>query len=196
MAEQDTHFARLVSLACHDLRTPLATAHGFARTLTRLADIPEPGPRYLEMIDAATGQLTELLDTLGLVARIEGERWDPNLQEIALDHLTASAVLDLDAGVVELSGTGAAVLVDVEATQRAIHDLARCALRHGGLDRLEGRISGVELRLGPVAPEVAPIVLGEDLRDLGAAVGTRVVRALGGSADVDGETLVVRLPAA
>ena len=29
-------FAQLVSLACHDLRTPLATATGFAHTLQRL----------------------------------------------------------------------------------------------------------------------------------------------------------------
>jgi signal transduction histidine kinase len=26
---------KLVSLACHDLRTPLATVYGFARTITR-----------------------------------------------------------------------------------------------------------------------------------------------------------------
>ena len=31
----DPDFARLVSLACHDLRTPLATVHGFATTLSR-----------------------------------------------------------------------------------------------------------------------------------------------------------------
>ena len=31
--ENDTSFARLVSLACHDVRTPLATVHGFAKTL-------------------------------------------------------------------------------------------------------------------------------------------------------------------
>jgi len=32
----DNQFARLVMLACHDLRTPLATVHGFAHTLARL----------------------------------------------------------------------------------------------------------------------------------------------------------------
>lgn len=196
MAEQDTHFARLVSLACHDLRTPLATVHGFARTLIRVEGIPDPGPRYLEMIDAATRQLTELLESLGLVARIEGDRWEPNLRELELHDLAASAVADLDAGVVELSGVGSRVRVDQDAAERALHDLARCVLRHGGLDRLDGRLSGAKLSLAPVRAQVAPIVLGEELRDLGAAVAVQVVRALGGSAGVDGETLVVRLPAA
>ena len=40
----------------------------------------------------------------------------------------------------------------------------------------------------------APVVLGQELRDLGAAVAVRVVEALGGSVDLDGETLTVRLP--
>jgi hypothetical protein len=37
-------------------------------------------------------------------------------------------------------------------------------------------------------------VLGEELRDLGAAVGVRVVRALGGSVELQGDTLTVTLP--
>ena len=32
---EETTFSKLVGLACHDLRTPLATVYGFARTITR-----------------------------------------------------------------------------------------------------------------------------------------------------------------
>jgi hypothetical protein len=39
----------------------------------------------------------------------------------------------------------------------------------------------------------APVVLGQDLRDLGAAVAVRHVEWLGGSVSVDGETLTIRL---
>src|ERR687886_1725507 len=74
---QDTFFARLVSLACHDLRTPLATVHGFARTIARTDDLGEPTSRYVEMIEAASAQLAELLDELSLAARIESGRYDP-----------------------------------------------------------------------------------------------------------------------
>ncbi len=37
----DNRFPRIVSLACHDLRTPLATIYGFARTLTRMEEHDE-----------------------------------------------------------------------------------------------------------------------------------------------------------
>jgi hypothetical protein len=36
-------------------------------------------------------------------------------------------------------------------------------------------------------------VLGEDLRDLGAAVAVRAIAALGGSVSLTGETLTIRL---
>jgi signal transduction histidine kinase len=41
----DTEFARLVSLACHDVRTPLATVHGFVRTLERQLELQPPADR-------------------------------------------------------------------------------------------------------------------------------------------------------
>ena len=43
---------------------------------------------------------------------------------------------------------------------------------------------------------VGAIALGDDLKDFGAAVATRVLRAIGAEVEVDGERLVVRLPAA
>jgi len=42
-------FPRLVSLACHDLRTPLATIYGFARTLTRDEGLDDRTARFLGM---------------------------------------------------------------------------------------------------------------------------------------------------
>jgi hypothetical protein len=54
-------------------------------------------------------------------------------------------------------------------------------------------VDGAEIRLSRVTAASAPVVLGEDLRDLGAAVAVRLVRRLGGSVAIDGETLTVRL---
>src|SRR5919201_1701567 len=152
----DTTFPRLVSLAAHDLRTPLATIHGFAQTILRTGNLGEPNQRYVEMIDAASRQLAELLDELGVAARIEGGRYEPTL--------------------------------------RTADTLALAALRHGGLEQLDLRVDGSVLAISPVTPASGPVLVGDDLRDLGAAVAVRVVRAGGGSVDLDGDVLKVLLP--
>src|SRR5439155_17736259 len=94
MAE-DTAFPRLVSLACHDLRTPLATVSGFAKTLTRAGSLAEPADRYVAMIETAAGQMAELLDELGLVARIEAGPYDPALRATDTLELAQAAADDL-----------------------------------------------------------------------------------------------------
>jgi signal transduction histidine kinase len=195
MSAPDSRFAQLVSLACHDLRTPLATVSGFAKTLTRLENVGDPLARYLGMIETASGQLAELLEDLALAARIEGRRWEPVIREVDSLELAREAVEPL-MGAAEASGTGMAVGVEADATRRALHGLARCAVRHGGVEHLDVSVDGPAITLGPVSADAAPICLGDDLRDLGAAVGVRVIAAVGGVVEFEGETLVIRLPLA
>ena len=194
MGPSDT-FPRLVSLAAHDLRTPLATIHGFAQTLVRMGDLGEPKQRYLEMIDMAALQLAELLDELGIAARIEGGRYEPNLQPADTLELARTAAAELGEERVVVLGEGSEVKVDREATQRGMAALAQAALRHGGLEQVDVRVDGTTLAISPITAASGPVVLGDELRDLGAAVAVRVVRALGGSVELDGDTLSVRLPA-
>jgi signal transduction histidine kinase len=195
-APEDTSFARLVSLACHDLRTPLATVHGFARTLQRSGGLEDPASRYVDIMEEASGQLAELLDQLGLAARIESGRYDPALIDVDSAELARAAADRLGAEQARTSGAGAPVRVDPEAAGDAIRALASCALRHGGVETVELAVSGTEIRISPIAPGAAPVVLGENLRDLGAAVAGRALPALGGSLELEGETLLVRLPEA
>jgi signal transduction histidine kinase len=194
VAEPDSSFPLLVSLAAHDLRTPLATIHGFAQTMVRMGDLGEPKQRYMEMIDAASRQLNELLDELGTAARIESGRYEPSMQPVETLELAQSAATQLGEERVRVSGAGAEVHVDPDSTERGISALAQAALRHGGLDEVALHVDGATLTLSPVTASSAPVVLGEELRDLGAAVAVRVVRALGGSVELDGDTLVVKLP--
>ncbi len=186
-------FAQIVSLACHDLRTPLATAHGFARTLVEQGRLGEPEARYIAMIEAASLQLGDLLDRLSLLARIEAGRYEPDLAPANLTDVARAAAEGVRDGDVEVSGTDGSVRVDAVALERALHDFARCALRHGGLDRVSFEVQDSTIELAPVAREVAPIILGKELRDLGAAVAVRTIEALGGSVSVESERLVVRL---
>ena len=186
-------FTRFVSLACHDLRTPLATVSGFAHTLEGMDDIVDPAARYIGIMKAAGEQMGELLDALGLVARIEGGRYEPALIEadsLELAQAAASKVEKASAG-----GSGGTVRVDREPVEAGLAALALCAVRHGGLDHVELTASGSTVEIAPIPPAAAPIVLAEDLKDLGAAAARSVTEAIGGSLELDGERLLVRLPA-
>ena len=191
----DDTFARLVSLACHDLRTPLATVYGFARTLTKGEGLDEPEAGYAKMIEAASSQIRELLDELGLAARIEAGRYQPRLAETDTAALARAAAERLGPERVAVSGPGGTVRVDVEATERAVSALVQSALRHGGLDEVTVVAEGPVLRISPVTAASGPVVLGEELRDLGAAVAAKLVETLGGSLELEDETLTIRLPA-
>lgn len=192
--DADPSFPRLVSLAAHDLRTPLATIHGFAQTLARMEDLGEPKDRYVGMIREAARQLTELLDELGLAARIEEGRYEPNLQPVNTVELARGAVVELGEDRVVVLGEGQEVVVDVEAARRGVAALAQAALRHGGLEQVDVRLSGATLAISPVTASSGLVLIGEELRDLGAAVAVRLVRALGGSVELEGDSLVVRFP--
>jgi signal transduction histidine kinase len=162
VAQRDTSFARLVSLAAHDLRTPLATIHGFAQTLVRIGGLEAPKDRYVDMIAAAARQLAELLDELGLAARIEGDRYEPNIQPTDTLELARGARDALGEDRVRVTGDGGEVRVDVEATQRGVAALVQAALRHGGLDEVECRADGHELRISPVTAAAGDVLLGRD----------------------------------
>jgi signal transduction histidine kinase len=189
----DTYFARLVSLGCPDVRTPLATVHGFARTLERTVELEPPADRYVEMIGQASAQMAELLDELSLVARIEAGRYEPGLREADTLALARDAQTRLGADLVHVDGEGATVATDVENVGRGVSALVQSVLRHGGLDDVHVTVRGREIAVSPVTPASAPVVLGEDLRDLGAAVAVRAIRHLGGEVAVDGDTLTIRL---
>jgi len=177
-------FSRLVSLACHDLRTPLATVQGFAKTMLRMDELePEKRTRYLSLIDTSAEELASLLDLLSLAARIEGGRYDPVVREVDSLSLAPDGA----------TGSGETVRVDPEPVERALAALQRAASRHGGVETAV-RVDGRTVRVEPVTADVAPIVLGDDTKDLGAAVATRLVRALGGEVALDGDRLTVTLP--
>ena len=187
-------FPQFVSLACHDLRTPLATVAGFAGTLAREPQLGEPAARYVGMIEAAAAQLADLLDQVALVSRIELGRYEPELEGTETLDLARAAAARLGDERAAAHGRGAEANVDPEPTERALAGLALAALRHGSLDRVELEAAGLEVRIAPVTAQAAPIVLAEELRDLGAATAVRLLGALGGSVTLEGQTLRVALP--
>jgi K+-sensing histidine kinase KdpD len=190
----DRTFAQLVSLACHDLRTPLAAVHGFARTIDRLEPLQARTRRYIGIMVEGSGQLAQLLERLALIARIERGAYQPALQQMDSLELAQKAAEAVAAGEVSVAGEGETVEVDPAPTEQTVAAFLTCALRHGDSEELDCAVRGRELSIRPVTGELAAILLGEDLRDFGAAAARIHVEALGGSVAVQDDALLVRLP--
>jgi signal transduction histidine kinase len=183
-----SRFPRVVSLACHDLRTPLATVYGFARTLTRAGDLDERSARFLGMIEEASEQMTVLLDELGVAARIAGGRWEPVLVEADTCELA-----DVGDERIAVEGDGETIETERESVARGLAAFAVAAIRHGPVERVTWRVDGRVLELSPITAAAAPVVTGDELKDLGSLVARMAIEELGGSVELDGETLRVRL---
>ena len=192
----DPRLPEFVSLACHDLRTPLATIAGFAATLLRLGELDEKSTRYVTLIEAAAEQLNRITDDLNTAARIAGERYEPSREIRDSLELAHGAAASLGDGRAVADGTGQDVTVDPDAVTRALAALATAAIRHGRLEQIVLEVDSTRVTIRPVPPEAAAVVVGTELRDLGAAAGCAVIEALGGEvAQADG-AVVVSLPAA
>jgi signal transduction histidine kinase len=181
-------FSLLVTLACHDLRTPLATVNGFAKTLLRGGELDPQNERFLALIAAAGDQMNDLLDMLGLAARIEAGTYDPTPREVDTLELATG-----DDDRVAATGRGVTVEVDESCIRKSLAALASAALRHGEVPHVTWTVDGRELELAPVPAAAAKVVTGEEVKDLGALVARLAIEQGGGSLALDGESLRVRL---
>src|SRR3954452_24029408 len=138
-------FPRLVSLACHDLRTPLATVNGFAKTLARGETLGEREARFVGLITAGAEQMASVLDMLALAARVESGRYEPVLTSADTFELATSA----DERILT-HGAGETIETDVSAVRHSLESLARCAALHGGVSRVTWLVDGRGVALLPL----------------------------------------------
>ena len=108
-------------------------------------------------------------------------------------ELAREAAAELEERV-EVSGEGTTVQADPDATARSVSRLAKAATRHGGVDSVTLVVRGRELEISPLKRNAAGVVLGEDLRELGAVSAVEHLRALGATLEVEGERLLIELP--
>jgi signal transduction histidine kinase len=165
----DPRFPRIVSLACHDLRTPQA--------------------HFAAVIDEAAAEVAALIDQLAVLARIESGTYSPALVEVDTLKLATSADPRVTTG-----GIGETVATDEPVVRRALGALAVAAVRHGEIESVTWTVRGREFDLAPVNDAASPVVLGEEIKDLGAVIAGRVVETLGGWIFLEDQTLRVRLP--
>jgi hypothetical protein len=132
--------------------------------------------------------MTGMLDDVGTAARVVGKRWEPALRGADTLELVRS-----DDERIEVTGKGETVETEVAVVTRGLRSFAIAAVRFGQIERVTWHVDGRTLELSPVTPAAAPVVAAEDVRDLGALVARLAIEELGGSVELDGETLRVRL---
>lgn len=185
--------ARLFALGANDLKTPLATLTGYARTLARQLEGSETSG-YAETLLGSAGEIEEIAERLALVARIHEGRYAPRLAGVSTGELAEAAVRALGEDRVHVEGTGEAVVVDLGPVEDAVIACARATMRHGAIDSVTIRVSGTSLSFGPVRENARPVLDGSEMREFGIGAALLVLRALGAELAVEEDRFVVRLP--
>lgn len=129
----------LVSNVSHDLRTPLASMHGYVETLLIKNDELSSGQRreYLEIARKHTQRLGELIGDLFELSKLDSASIHPNLEAFSLAELLHDTVSEfgLDARKreihlsIEAPEEPSIVYADIGLLQRVLENLIRNALK-------------------------------------------------------------------
>jgi signal transduction histidine kinase len=182
----------LVVDACHDLRTPLAAAYGFARTIERMGGVTGDNAMYLRQVIEASEELEQLIKALSAIAHSERGTLRLRPESVDLGELTLQAA--------ELTGHPLerdvrAGLVETDAG-RAVTSLAWLAApiteAQGEKERAWRIASADRVTFGPLAESDKELFE----RDLRAYAGKRVLELAGASVELSADRLTVRFPLA
>ena len=129
----------LVSNVSHDLRTPLASMHGYVETLLIKNDklSPEKRREYLEIARKHTQRLGELIGDLFELSKLDSASIHPTVEAFSLAELLHDTVHDfgLDAEkrnvnlTIETPNDPSIVYADIGLVQRVLENLIRNALK-------------------------------------------------------------------
>jgi signal transduction histidine kinase len=201
MTQDPIHLGRLMSAIAHDLRTPLATIYGFAKTIERGGGLDERQDRFLGLIIAAAADMDRMIENVSTVGHIAEERMTIDNSPVTTDALAAAA---LDAiperpdgrCVVLLPGSGALVATDADRAARAVALVAEAALRlEPSRQEAHLQADGASIRSGPFSAELLPGLAAHG-RDVPVETARIVLGYLGATLVTEGEELVARFTAA
>jgi hypothetical protein len=191
----------------HEIKTPAIAVYGLARTLLS-GDVEVDERKRQEFIELIRDEGERLIGlakhlrqaaaiALGEADALRADMPTVNARQIA-DQAQA-LLAEEEAATVTVSGEGVAVLADEWAAGWGFASIVQRIVRYqGGLNL---RVEGAEIMLSPVPAddEVRRFVTGNapeifEVGGSGAGWAVRVIRGLGGSVDLDGDTLKFRFP--
>ncbi|MDX6564427.1 MAG: two-component system, OmpR family, sensor kinase [Gaiellales bacterium] len=189
-------FPDVISRACHDLRTPLASAFGFARTLERLGAVEGDNARYLSVVVEATEELGRLIDCLALVARAQDGRVVLERSSVESSEVAVDAVALVPGDRLALQGAGATLEVDRARATAGLAWLAE-AVEHAvpGVAPLlvDARGDG-SFAIGPLSAVMADR-MAEGAGDLRSLAARAIAHVHGGTLAREGDRVVLRFSA-
>ncbi len=201
MTQDPIHLGRLMSAIAHDLRTPLATIYGFAKTIERGGGLDERQERFLGLIIAAAADMDRMIENVSTVGHIAEERMSIANAAVASDALAVAALEAIpERGdgrrVVLRPGTGALVATDADRAARAVALVAESALRLEP-NRQEAYLQpdGTAIRTGPFSELLLPGLEAHG-RDVPVETARIVLAYLGATLVAEGDELVARFVAA
>ncbi len=201
MTQDPIHLGRLMSAIAHDLRTPLATIYGFAKTIERGGGLDERQERFLGLIIAAAADMDRMIENVSTVGHIAEERMSLDKAAIGTDALARAAVDAVPERadgrrLVVRPGTGALVDTDADRAARAVALVAEAALRlEPGRQEAYLQPDGISIRTGPFSAQLMPGLEAHG-RDVPVETARIVLAHLGATLVTEGEALVVRFDAA
>lgn len=205
LTDKDTLRREMVAQVSHDLRTPLASLHGYLETL-RMKEGRLQAAERAEFLDIAlrhSERLRRLVEDLFELAKLEAMDTRPSIEAVSLAELAQDVVQKFHLAArakgvrLELDGTGDLPFVkaDVGLIERVLENLIDNAIRHtpeaGGISvstRVQGRT--VTVRVSDtgrgIPPEDLPLVFdrffqgsaggrGEGHAGLGLAIAKRII---------------------
>ncbi len=139
LRETDRLRRELVSNVSHDLRTPLASMHGYVETLLIKNETLSGAERkrYLEITRKHTQRLSQLVGDLFELSKLDSASVHPTLEYFALAELLHDVTQDFELeaekkGIdieVEAQVESATVFADIGLMQRVLENLIRNALQ-------------------------------------------------------------------
>ena len=205
LKETDRLRRELVSNVSHDLRTPLASMHGYVETLLLKNDSLSAAERlhYLEITRKHSLRLRQLIGDLFELSKLDSASIEPTLETFSLAELLQDVTqeFELEAqrrGIaIRVESPSAAILVhaDIGLIQRVLENLLRNALKYtptGGnitisLDPQPGRVAvtiadtgcGIASQdLGRIFDRFYRSEQGEEGRSTSAGLGLAIVKRI------------------